>query len=73
MRIHNESLYCMVSSIFREVKWLPWRFSDVSREFWIDMKNQRNFLDWVATQLNYKEKEDWYKITNEVLKNSKNF
>jgi hypothetical protein len=53
--------------VYPEHEWLPWRFSKVPNGFWDDIKNQRDFLDWAGKQLNYKNKEDWYKVTKEVI------
>ncbi len=55
-----------MSSVYPEYEWLPWRFS-VSKGYWSDMNNQRNFIDWAGKQLNYKNKEDWYKVTKKVV------
>ncbi len=64
----NNSPYLAFTKIYSEYEWLPWKFDKVHNGFWDDMKNQRNFMDWVGKQLNYKNKEDWYQITNEAKK-----
>ncbi len=56
-----------MSSVYPEYEWLPWRFSQVTKGFWNDMKNQRNFMDWAGNQLNYKIREDWYKVSAKVI------
>ncbi len=58
----------MVTTIYSEHEWFPWKFDRVPYGYWLDMGNQRKYMDWVANQLNYKEKDDWYKITVEVFK-----
>ncbi len=68
--LHNEyngSPLLIVSTVYSEYEWLPWRFNKVSNRFWDNMKNQRNFMDWAEKQLNYENREDWYKITAEVM------
>jgi hypothetical protein len=35
--------------------------------YWKTTANQRNFLDWAATQLNITTFTDWYKITPKVV------
>jgi hypothetical protein len=39
---------------------------------WKDVKNQRNFMNWAAEQLNIKEPSDWYtksaKVSNKHAK-----
>ncbi len=65
--MYNGSLYYLLCMVYPEYEWLPWKFHFVPKEFWTDMKNQRNFLDWAGKQLNYINKEDWYKITVSVI------
>ncbi len=65
--MYNNSPSLLISTVYSEYKWLPWRFSHVPKGYWEDMKNQRNFMDWVGKQLNYNDMEDWYKVTAEVI------
>jgi hypothetical protein len=62
----NNSPYLLLSKIYPEYDWLPWKFNITSNGFWSDKKNQRNFMEWVAKQLQYKDKEDWYNVSVEV-------
>jgi hypothetical protein len=62
----------MLSTLYPDYNWLPWKFSKVPFNYWQDLKNHRKFLDWAATQLNVKEMSDWYKISQKVNKNHKN-
>jgi hypothetical protein len=57
----------MLSDIYPEHEWVPWKFR-VNTGFWNDITNQREYMNWVGKQLNYKEMSDWYKITQEVIK-----
>jgi hypothetical protein len=56
----------LLSSVYPEYGWLPWKFASLPRKFWGDVKNQRKFIDWAAKELNVKEINDWYKITAKV-------
>jgi hypothetical protein len=68
---YNGSLFKMLSETYPEFEWLPWRFDErLPHEYWNDKNNQRSFMDWVAKQLNYNNREDWYNISHKV-KNSK--
>ncbi len=67
LKHYKNSVVLLISSIYPEYEWLPWRFSHVPNGYWDDMKNQRNFMDWVAGKLNFKNREDWYKITKGVI------
>ncbi len=66
--VYNGSPSLLVSTVYSEHEWLPWRFYKVSKKFWDDLKNQRVFMDWARKQLNYTNKEDWYKVSAEVIK-----
>jgi hypothetical protein len=56
----------MLSSVYPDYNWLPWKFTLVPKNFWGDLKNQRKFLDWVAIQLDIKQPSDWYNVTVKV-------
>jgi hypothetical protein len=52
--------------VYPEYNWLPWKFVSCPKNFWHNVKNQRNFMDWASTQLNVKDMNDWYKVTKKV-------
>ena len=56
----------LLIALLPEYEWNLWKFSNVSNEYWKDMKNQRQFLDYVYKELNFKSLDDWYNITYEV-------
>jgi hypothetical protein len=57
----------LLSSIYPEYEWLPWKFAVVSpRNYWEDIRNRRKFTDWAAKELNVKKMSDWYKVTTKV-------
>jgi hypothetical protein len=56
----------LLSGVYPEFDWLPWKFEKTPKNFWVDMKNQRKFLDWAGKQLGIKEMSDWYKISSKV-------
>jgi hypothetical protein len=64
--VYGGSPSTVVTSVYSEFEWLPWRFNCVPKGFWNDLKNQRNFMEWAAKQLDYKNMEDWYKISIKV-------
>ena len=68
---YSSSPYKLLSSVFPEYDWLPWKFSRVPKGFWPELANQRKFVEWAAKQLNVKQMSDWYSITGEVNKNIK--
>ena len=58
----NSSVLSILSSVYPEHNWLPWKFKKATGGFWT-MENQRKFMDWVKKELSIKEMQDWYRIT----------
>jgi hypothetical protein len=66
---YNFSRSSLLSTLFPQQEWLPWKFSKPARNFWDDIKNQRKFMDWAGkTLLNVNEMSDWYKVTHKVTR-----
>jgi hypothetical protein len=63
---YNNSMFQLLSSVYPDVNWLPWKFERGPKNMWNDLSVQRQFLDSVAKQLNIKEMSDWYKISVQV-------
>jgi hypothetical protein len=56
----------LLSAVYPEQEWLPWKFDWISQTYWEDINNQRKFLEWAGKQLNIKEMSDWYKVKTGV-------
>jgi hypothetical protein len=54
----------MLSQIYPEYYWLPWKFEKCPQNYWTDIKNQRKFMDWAATQLGVQQTSDWCDVKN---------
>jgi hypothetical protein len=65
---YNFSPSQLLTSVFPDFEWLPWKFEKCPQNFWSDLKNQRKFLDWAAEKLKINEMSDWYKIQHKVNK-----
>jgi hypothetical protein len=63
---YNGSIAALLSKVYPEYEWLPWKFDFSSRNFWSDNKNKKKFIDFAGTQLGIKEMSDWYKVTHNV-------
>ena len=59
---YGGSLFKILSVIYPEHSWIPWRFEKVPPFFWEDIKNQKNFFDWLGKELQIEDVEDWYHI-----------
>jgi hypothetical protein len=47
--------------------WKEWLFSTTPNGFWELPANRRRYMEWLATQLDFKAPEDWYRLTAETL------
>ena len=65
---YNNSPINLLSSVYPEYEWLPWKFEKSPNHFWEDVNNKRKFMDWAGKQLNIKDMSDWYKVSVKVLK-----
>lgn len=66
MDFYKESIAKMVTSVYSEYEWLPWKFRACPRNFWNDVNNQRKFMEWAGKELGIKSMEDWYKVKHKV-------
>jgi hypothetical protein len=65
---YNYSHSLLLSSVYSDYNWLPWKFEHCPRNFWDKASNQRQFLDWAGKQLQIKDMNDWYKISKKVAR-----
>lgn len=59
---YGGSMFRALSTIFPEHKWQPWRFDVTPAGFWDDIDNQRRFFEWLGSELNIHQLDDWYNI-----------
>jgi hypothetical protein len=53
----------MLSTLYSEYEWLPWKFTTAPRRIWSDNKNVKMFLDWAGKQLGVKDISDWNNVS----------
>ena len=56
----------LITSVYPNYKWLPWKFNQTPKGFWNDENNIKEYMNWLSEQLNIKTMEDWYKISEKV-------
>jgi hypothetical protein len=54
--------YPMLSALYPDYTWLPWKFIQSPKNYWSDISNQRMFLDWAGKQLGLNELNNWYGV-----------
>ena len=59
---YSMSMFKLLTSIYTEYEWLPWRFSRAPPGFWSDPLNQRKFMDWAAKELKINKLSDWHQV-----------
>lgn len=42
-----------------------WRFAQVPKGFWDQINNQRQYFDWLSSQLGIQHLQDWSKLRSE--------
>ena len=62
----NMSLVKLLSSVYPDYEWLPWKFSKSPKNMWEDATSQKKFLQWVGNELKIKEMKDWYNVSLQV-------
>jgi hypothetical protein len=60
------SLSQLLSEVYPDYEWLPWKFDKCPNGYWDDVNNQRKFMDWTAKQLNVNSVGDWVKVSYKV-------
>jgi hypothetical protein len=63
---YNESVSLLLTTVYPNYDWLPWKFSIIPSNCWDDMKNHCTFIHWAEKELKIKEMSDWYKVTQKV-------
>ena len=57
----------MITSIYSNYNWLPWKFKQVPKGYWNDENNIKQYMNWLSDKLNIKTMEDWYNVSHEVI------
>jgi len=63
---YGGSLSALLAKLYPDYKWDPMRFSQVPRNYWRSIENQRAYLDSILPKLGMKkggDLEGWYKVT----------
>jgi hypothetical protein len=66
LKKYKNSTPLLLSSVYPEHEWLPWKFGQLPNNFWENVNNKKLWLEWVSKQLKIKEISDWYKVSQQV-------
>jgi len=70
LKKYSGSPSLFIKSVFPEYNWLEWKFLVTNNYFWEHVENHRKYAIWLGETLGYKNMEDWYKITSDVISNN---
>jgi hypothetical protein len=68
---YSKSVPQMIEAVYPFHKWFRWKFSqNIERGYWNNDIHQRDFLDWLGNQLNFKLMQDWCNLSlRQIVKN----
>jgi hypothetical protein len=62
------SIWKALEDVYPDHQWLPWRLSQkLPSQFWINLENQRHYMNWLGNRLGFKKMTDWVKLTRKLL------
>ena len=64
---YNGSFFALLSTLFPEYKWLPWKFHYTPKKYWKDRNNVKQFLEWAGKELDILDFNDWHKKSIKVV------
>lgn len=66
---HRQSPWRVLCAIFPEHTWYPWKFLPTPKSFWKNLKNQRDYIDWLGKDLGISNMDDWYNTDTQKIHN----
>jgi len=58
---YNNSVSSLITTLYPEYDWLDFKFKKMY--YWTKLENQKKYIIWLGKQLNYKNYDDWYKVS----------
>jgi very-short-patch-repair endonuclease len=67
-----KSSLASILNIYTKDKFIyyDWIFKCVPMRFWENKENQKQYMNWLFKKLEYKSIEDWYKLTEDLLRSN---
>ena len=53
--VYQNSLYTALSTVYPDLKLVPWLFEKAPSKFWKDKENHKKYFDWLSEQLQIKQ------------------
>eukprot|EP01127_Copromyxa_protea_P017809 TRINITY_DN5486_c0_g1_i1.p1 TRINITY_DN5486_c0_g1~~TRINITY_DN5486_c0_g1_i1.p1 ORF type:complete len:518 (+),score=38.37 TRINITY_DN5486_c0_g1_i1:202-1755(+) len=64
-RYYGGCLYQALCDVYSDIWWQPWKFAKVPAGTYRNVDTTKEYLDFLAKELQIKRFEDWYRIDNE--------
>lgn len=61
------SVKSTLESVYPEFIWDAQRFKRIPHAHWKDVLHRREYMDWLADELNIQRQEDWYTVSKQEL------
>ena len=68
LRISQHSVYVLLSTEFPDHKWHGWMFVHTPQNFWNDINNRRDYVEWLRKKLGFDTMESLYQLTNSIIR-----
>ncbi|MBI2757063.1 MAG: hypothetical protein HYX49_00115 [Chloroflexi bacterium] len=72
-RYYKNSYQRTIMDIYNEFKWCDWLFESAPDGFWNNANNRKRYMIWLGNKLGYKNIQDWYNLTHELLSQNKGY
>jgi hypothetical protein len=64
---HFDHLYKELDTAYPEFLWYPWLFQQPNPGYKSSLKNQRDFFEYVADELNIETQRQWYSVDKKLI------
>eukprot|EP01125_Pyxidicula_operculata_P013676 TRINITY_DN4544_c0_g1_i1.p1 TRINITY_DN4544_c0_g1~~TRINITY_DN4544_c0_g1_i1.p1 ORF type:complete len:657 (+),score=99.41 TRINITY_DN4544_c0_g1_i1:645-2615(+) len=66
---YGHSLFKLLKSVYPDVEWYQWKFSQVPKNFWDDMNNQLAYVRWFEKMMGISDvdKGKWYDVSSDMI------
>lgn len=67
LKKYKNSLIGALRQNYPNHEWQEWRFKKTPQRYWKDLNNHQQFLRYIAEKYDFKNLEDWYKLTHQMV------
>jgi hypothetical protein len=65
--VYNSSPSQLLSAVYPEYEWLPWKFAKCPGNIWSEDKNKRHFIEWAGKELGLNDVNEWHTVSTKHL------